>query len=89
MLRSQMLHAKTTIPDGLLVTVGPFHLDRWSDRRNLEVSVCVLDHGLAVELERDFARDLEGAVEVLLEHQERRSLLARLVHWSAYQLMRW
>ncbi|HED65819.1 MAG TPA: cardiolipin synthase ClsB [Planctomycetes bacterium] len=87
-LSSSVLHAKTTAIDGVFATVGSFNLDHWSDRRNLEVSVCVLDRDLASRLEASFETDLEGAREVTLRDWEGRSLLQRILHAAAYHLMR-
>lgn len=87
-LEARVLHAKTMAVDGVYAAVGSFNLDRWSDRRNLEVNVCVLDAGTAREIEAQFERDLEGAREVRLEEWRHRNLPARLLHWTAYQLMR-
>ena len=67
---------------------GSVNLDHWSDRRNLEVSVSVLDRGAASALDEQFQRDLEGAEEVRLETWERRGWPIRLLAWLAYQLLR-
>lgn len=87
-LEARVLHAKTVTIDGVYASVGSFNLDYWSDRRNLEVSVSVLDRGAAGELEQQFLRDLEGAQEVRLERWMKRSRFARMAGWLAYQLLR-
>lgn len=87
-LQSRVLHAKTVTVDGVYASVGSFNLDYWSDRRNLEVSVTVLDRGAASALEEQFQRDLQGAEEVHLELWTRRGWLRRLVSWLAYQALR-
>jgi cardiolipin synthase len=87
-LEQRVLHAKTVTVDGVYVSVGSFNLDYWSDRRNLEVSVTVLDRGAAATLEEQFRRDLEGAQEVLLANWDRRSWPMRAVCWLAYQILR-
>jgi phosphatidylserine/phosphatidylglycerophosphate/cardiolipin synthase-like enzyme len=69
--------------------VGSFNLDRWSDRRNLEVSVTVLDPVVAREMEEHFRADLAQSREVTLETWKRRSLWRRLWGWIAYQILRW
>lgn len=83
------LHAKTATVDGLWAMVGSFNLDRWSDRRNLEVSVTVLDPVVAREMEEHFRADLAQSREVTLETWKRRSLWRRLWGWIAYQILRW
>jgi cardiolipin synthase len=87
-LERRTLHAKAVTVDGVYATVGSFNLDYWSDRRNLELTVGVLDPNATAELEREFARDLEGAREVTLETWGERSWLERGIGWLAYQVMR-
>jgi cardiolipin synthase len=87
-LQKRLLHAKTVTVDGVYASVGSFNLDHWSDRRNLEVAVAVLDRGAASALEEQFLRDLEGAQEVQLSSWARRSWPRRLAGWLAYQILR-
>jgi cardiolipin synthase len=87
-LQKRVLHAKTVTVDGVYASVGSFNLDYWSDRRNLEVSVAVLDRGAATTLEGQFLRDLESAQEVQLAGWTRRSWPRRLAGWLAYQVLR-
>lgn len=87
-LESRTLHAKTVTVDGIYATVGSFNLDYWSDRRNLEVTVGVLDQAATAELERQFELDLAGAREVTLATWERRTWYQRILGWGAYQLLR-
>ena len=87
-LHGRVLHAKTVTVDGVYASVGSFNLDYWSDRRNLEVSVTVLDAGAATTLEEQFQRDLENAKEVQLSNWDKRSWPRRLAGWLAYQALR-
>ena len=87
-LQERVLHAKTVTADGVYGSVGSFNLDYWSDRRNLEVSVTVLDPSAALALEEQFLRDLEGAREVRLETWAKRTRLERAFGWLAYQVLR-
>ena len=82
------LHAKTMTIDGLYGTVGSFNLDTWSDKRNLEVNVGMIDAEIARALEEQFETNLTGAKEVVLDAWIKRSRWRRLLHWCAYQLMR-
>jgi cardiolipin synthase len=82
------LHAKTMTLDSLYATVGSFNLDRWSDQRNLEVNVGMIDPETAKMLEREFEADLANAREVTLHTWNNRTRWQRLVHWCAYQVMR-
>jgi cardiolipin synthase len=82
------LHSKTLTMDGVFTMVGSFNLDAWSDKRNLEVMVGMLDAEIARTSQEQFERDLAASVEVTLATWQRRSLLKRAWHWLAYQLMR-
>ncbi len=87
-MTARVLHAKTAEVDGVYAAVGSFNLDHWSDRRNLEVSVSVLDRDAARALEQQFRRDLEGSEEVQLESWERRSRVRRFLGWLACLVLR-
>lgn len=87
-LQSRTLHAKTVTIDGVHATVGSFNLDHWSDRRNLEVTVGLLDRPATAELERQFEHDLTGAREVTLANWTLRSWFERFAGWLAYLLLR-
>ena len=82
------LHAKTMTIDGLYGTVGSFNLDTWSDKRNLEVIVGMIDEGTARTLEGQFDDNLREAEEVTLANWKKRRWWQRTMHWCAYQLMR-
>lgn len=82
------LHSKTLTMDGLFTMVGSFNLDTWSDKRNLEVMVGMLDAEVAKEAQETFERDLATSREVTLTTWQRRNFWQRAVHWLAYQLMR-
>lgn len=83
------LHTKRATVDGILGTVGSFNLDTWSDRRNLEVAVTMLDRRLVAELERHFLDDLKRSQEVTLANLARQPWHRRAREWAAYQLLRW
>jgi len=87
-MTERTLHAKTVTIDGVYASVGSFNLDRWSHRRNLEVTAGVLDRRMASELEEHFQEDLESSREVSLEEWNRRTLIERVGQALAYQLMR-
>jgi cardiolipin synthase len=87
-MQKRTLHAKTAAIDGVYASVGSFNLDHWSDRRNLEVNVSVLDRELVRSLERDFENDLALSEEVRLESWRRRGLLERIVDGISYQILR-
>ncbi|MBA4159837.1 MAG: cardiolipin synthase B [Gemmatimonadetes bacterium] len=61
-----MIHAKTTVADGLWSRVGSTNLNLASLLGNWELDVVVLDRKFAADLEALFLRDLSSAVEVKL-----------------------
>jgi cardiolipin synthase len=83
-----ILHAKRITIDGVYSSVGSFNLDTWSDKRNMECNVAIIDPAIAEDMHRLFLKNLETAREVTGELWGKRSLWQRLVHWTAYQLMR-
>ena len=83
-----VLHSKTVVVDGLYATVGSFNLDQWSDKRNLEVTVGMLDAGVAQSVREQFNANLNRSREVTLADWGRRSLWQRFLHWAAYQVLR-
>lgn len=87
-MQERTLHAKTATIDGLYATVGSFNLDRWSDRRLLEVNVTVLDEAFAARLEQVFQDDLRIAREVTLQAWSSRSPWRRFVELLAYWIAR-
>lgn len=82
------LHAKTMAIDGLYSTVGSFNLDTWSDRRNLEVTVGIIDADVTRTVKKQFLDNLRCSREVTLKTLTQRSMWQRFVQWLAYQLMR-
>ncbi len=82
------LHAKTMTMDGLYGTVGSFNLDTWSDKRNLEVIVGMIDEHSARSLEQQFQDNLRDAKEVTFANWKKRNWRQRTLHWCAYHLMR-
>ena len=82
------LHAKTLTIDGLYGTVGSFNLDTWSDKRNLEVNVAMIDPQVAGEIQSQFLNDIEGATEVTLDNWHKRPWWRRVLNWTAYQVLR-
>lgn len=87
-MTGRTLHAKTAAIDGVYASIGSFNLDRWSFGRNLEVSVTVMDPGLAARMEEQFMADLRLSHEVEPDQHAARGPFQRLVGWLAFQLMR-
>lgn len=61
-----MMHAKTSVVDGLWCRVGSSNLNSASLLGNWELDVGVLDAGLASQLEGLFMADLASSVEIVL-----------------------
>ncbi|GMV07754.1 MAG: hypothetical protein AMXMBFR53_40290 [Gemmatimonadota bacterium] len=61
-----MMHAKTTVADGVWCRVGSSNLNAASLMGNWEIDVGVLDRGLAAQLEGLFLADLASSREIVL-----------------------
>ncbi|MCH2452415.1 MAG: phospholipase D-like domain-containing protein [Gemmatimonadetes bacterium] len=64
--QGNMIHAKSSVADGLWSRIGSSNLNTWSLLGNWEIDVGVLDKSLAAELEKTFLLDLRSSSEVLL-----------------------
>lgn len=78
-----VMHAKTVVADSLWSSIGSFNWDPMSNK-NLEVSLCHLDHPTARTMEKQFLEDQAVSVEVTLEAHLRRPRWQRLVSWLFY-----
>jgi cardiolipin synthase len=67
-----MIHAKTSVADGLWSRVGSSNLNAWSLLGNWEMDVGVLDASLAGQLEGIFLADLASSSEIVLPGRRRR-----------------
>lgn len=67
-----ILHAKTTVIDGLWSAVGSYNLDNLSIMRNLEVAAIVIDERFGKRLEDLFEADCANSTEVNLAAWRRR-----------------
>ncbi len=85
---NRTLHAKTITIDGLYSTVGSFNLDTWSDKRNLEVNVAMIDTTIAAQMQQMFLKEIETAQEITLITLAKRPWWRRAIQWCAYQLLR-
>ena len=66
-----MIHAKTSVADGLWSRVGSSNLNAWSLLGNWEIDVGVLDASLAGQLEGIFLADLASSSEIVLPGRRR------------------
>ncbi|HJV62281.1 MAG TPA: phospholipase D-like domain-containing protein [Albitalea sp.] len=73
-----LLHAKTSVIDGVWATVGSANLDWRSFVHNAEANLIVLDHRFAARMEAVFEEDLAASREVTLASWHRRGWLPRI-----------
>ena len=73
-----LLHAKTTVIDGVWATVGSANLDWRSFVHNAEANAVLIDAEFGAQMERVFRHDVAASREVTLESWHRRGLLQRL-----------
>ena len=86
--RGALLHAKTSVIDGVWSCVGSTNLDWRSFLDNDEIDAIVLGRDFAQQMEAMFAQDIEASEAITLESWENRSLLMRLKEWGARLLQR-
>lgn len=71
-LQVAVLHAKTTVIDGMWSSIGSANIDRRSFIHNYEVNVVVLDPHFGRDMEAAFREDLRHSKEIKLEDWKRR-----------------
>jgi cardiolipin synthase len=81
-----MIHQKIVLVDGLWSLVGSSNLDDRSYNINDEVSVGIIDAGIAAQLKRAFDDDLKDSVPVRLDEWNARSLLHKAEDWLSYRV---
>jgi cardiolipin synthase A/B len=87
--RSNMLHAKTAVIDGVWSTVGSTNMDLWSFLRNDEVNAIILGRDFADKMEAMFQWDLQQSKEILLTQWKKRPLHERLREWFTRLFRHW
>ena len=85
-LKGSVLHAKTTVVDGVWSTVGSSNFDIRSFLHNSEINVIVLGDPFGRTMESAFQEDLRNSNEVKLDDWERRSPSERIKEWGARRL---
>lgn len=81
-------HSKAIAIDGLWSSVGSFNWDRWSSRRNLEVSVSVFDPVTARRLKQLQLSKENESVEYTSAHIASRPRVLQLFDCLVYKLVR-
>ncbi|MGE5384572.1 MAG: phospholipase D-like domain-containing protein, partial [Betaproteobacteria bacterium] len=74
----RLLHAKTSVIDGVWSTVGSSNLDWRSFLHNAEANIIVFDAGFGAEVEKIFWNDVALSEEIRLERWAKRGALQRL-----------
>lgn len=85
-LKGSVLHAKTTVVDGVWSTVGSSNFDIRSFLHNSEINVIVLGDPFGRTMESAFQEDISNSEEITLAKWEQRSPAQRVKEWSARQL---
>ena len=81
-----LLHAKTTVIDGVWVTVGSANLDWRSVVHNAEVNAIVLDPVFGAQMEAVFTADIAASREITLDSWHRRGWLQRVCETLARRI---
>ena len=71
------LHAKAIVSDNAIASVGTCNFDIRSFRLNFEVNAFIYNSNAAIELRRQFERDMENSTEILAEDVKKRSYFSR------------
>lgn len=77
-LQVAVLHAKTTVIDGMWSSIGSANIDRRSFIHNYEVNVVVLDPAFGKDMEAAFREDLRHSKEVTLDAWKHRPWMDRV-----------
>jgi cardiolipin synthase len=87
-LQLAVLHAKTTVIDGIWSSIGSANIDRRSFIHNYEINVVVLDPAFARDMEAAFREDLRHSKEITLDDWKHRpwgdrvrEMMARLAEY--------
>jgi len=76
-LQVAVLHAKTTVIDGMWSSIGSANIDRRSFIHNYEVNVVVLDPAFGRDMEAAFREDIRHSKEVTLDQWKKRPWMDR------------
>ena len=86
-LKGSVLHAKTTVVDGIWSTVGSSNFDIRSFLHNSEINVIVLGEPFGKTMESAFQEDIRNSEEIMLPKWEQRPSSDRVKEWGARQLV--
>ncbi|GIX64661.1 cardiolipin synthetase [Babesia caballi] len=88
MTTEQHCHSKCIVVDDIWSSVGSFNWDRWSSRRNLEVSVGIFDPATARKLKRLQLEQESRSVEYTRSDSLNRPRLLKIFDSILYRLVR-
>ena len=81
-----LLHQKIMTIDGCWSAVGSTNFDDRSFDTNDEITVGILDHGIADQLDAVFERYVQRAEEVTLEKWRKRGIMVKFYSTAAYAI---
>ena len=81
-----MIHCKTLTIDGTVSLIGSINFDPRSFALNSECAVLVCDSGVATDMERAFAADLEQSVQIDLARVQARGRLTKIRDAGCYTI---
>ena len=83
------LHAKSVLIDDIVVSLGSFNFDDWSNKKNLEVNLMVIDSKVCNDVKNTFIDELtNNSIEVKAHDVKRRDIISKFVYWSCYSIAR-
>ncbi len=83
-----MIHAKILVVDDAWVVIGSTNFDHRSFGINDEISVAILDPGLATQVEQQFRADLASSRRVTYQEWRSRPAYERVLEWTGWLLKR-
>ena len=87
--QNAILHAKTSVVDGVWATVGSTNMDTWSFLHNNEINAVVISSSFADQMESLFENDLAQSRQVVPDKWRKRSAFQRLRELLAHLLRRY
>jgi len=87
--QKEVLHSKTAVIDGYLVSVGSHNLDHRSLHYNLELNVNIFDEKIGNQMKKNFLKDIENCKRITLEDCKKRIFSAKLLSQILYLFRSW
>src|SRR6185369_1658640 len=77
-MERELLHAKVMLVDGERTVIGSANLDQRSFHRNFELNGVIDSSAFGRQISKMLQKDFMGSRRILLEHHERRGIIARI-----------